>query len=57
MAFNALDMLLGGIEVEQLAGVEPTTLPTGPPADDPGNDLGDAFDSIRRRQVRLMAGL
>jgi hypothetical protein len=57
MAVNALDTLIGGIEVERLAGVQPTTLPTGPPADDPRNQLGDAFDSIRRRQVRLMAGL
>jgi hypothetical protein len=57
MAVNALDRLLGGIEVERLAGVQPTTLPTGPPADDPRNELGDAFDSTSRRQVRLMAGL
>jgi hypothetical protein len=57
MTANALDKLMGAIEVERLAGVEPATLPTGPPADDPGNELGDAFDSIRRRQVRLMAGL
>jgi hypothetical protein len=57
MAVNALDTLMGGIEVEQLAGVKPATLPTGPPVDDPGNELGDALDSIRRRQVRLTAGL
>jgi hypothetical protein len=57
MAVNALDTLMGGIEVERLAGVQPTTLPTGPPADNPRNQLGDAFDSITRRQVRLMAGL
>jgi hypothetical protein len=57
MAVNALDTLVGGIEVERLAGVQLTTLPTGPPADDPRNELGDAFDSTSRRQVRLMAGL
>jgi hypothetical protein len=57
MAVNALDTLLGGIEVERLAGVRPTTLPTGPPADDPRNEHDDAFDSTSRRQVRLMAGL
>jgi hypothetical protein len=57
MAVNALDTLLGGIEVERLAGVQLMTLPTGPPADDPRNELGDAFDSTSRRQVRLMAGL
>jgi hypothetical protein len=57
MAFNALDTLIGGIEVQRLAGVELATLSTGPPVDDPGNEVGDAFDSIRRRQVRLMAGL
>jgi hypothetical protein len=56
MAVNALDTLMGGIEVERLAGVQPATLPTGPPADDP-NELGDAFDSTIRHQVRLMAGL
>jgi hypothetical protein len=57
MAFNALDTLIGGIEVQRLAGVELAPLSTGPPVDDPGNEVGDAFDSIRRRQVRLMAGL
>jgi hypothetical protein len=57
MAINALDRLLGGIEVERLAGIQPTTVPTGPPADDPRNELGGAFDSTSRRQVRLMAGL
>jgi hypothetical protein len=57
MAINALDTLIGGIEVERMAGVQPTTLPTGPPADDPRDELGDAFDSTSRRQVRLMAGL
>jgi hypothetical protein len=57
MVVDALDTLIGGIEVERLAGVQPTTLPTSPPPDNPGNRLGDAFNSIRRRQVRLMAGL
>jgi hypothetical protein len=57
MTANALDTLIGGVEVERLAGVQLTTLPTGPPVDDPGNEHDDVFDSIRRRQVRLMAGL
>lgn len=57
MAVNALDSLMGGIEVERLAGVQPAALSAGPPADNPRNQLGDAFDSIGRRQVRLMAGL
>jgi hypothetical protein len=57
MTANALDTLIGGVEVERLAGVQLTTLPTGPPADDPRNEHDDVFDSIRRRQVRLMAGL
>jgi hypothetical protein len=57
MAIHVLDSLIGGIEVERLAGVQPTTLPTGPPADDTKNEHDDAFDSTSRRQVRLMAGL
>jgi hypothetical protein len=38
MTANALDTLIGGVEVERLAGVQLTTLPTGPPADDPRNE-------------------
>jgi hypothetical protein len=57
MGIHALDSLIGGIEVERLAGVQPTTLPAGPPADDTKNEHDDAFDSTSRRQVRLMGGL
>jgi hypothetical protein len=57
MAVDAMDSLIGAIEVERLPGVQPTTLPVGPPADKANGSFGDPFDSARRRQVRLLAGL
>jgi hypothetical protein len=53
MAVDALDRLIGAIEVERLSGVQPANLPASPPAD----NANDPFHSSRRRQVRLLAGL
>jgi hypothetical protein len=57
MASDALDRLIGAVEVERLPGVKPASLPSGPPADNPNGPLSDPFHSVMRRQVRLLAGL
>jgi hypothetical protein len=57
MASDALDRLIGAVEVERLPGVKAASLPSGPPADKPNGPLGDPIHSVRRRQVRLLAGL
>jgi hypothetical protein len=51
-AIDALNSVMGAVEVDRLPGVRPATLATGPPA----RGSTDAFDSVKRRRVRLLSG-
>jgi hypothetical protein len=51
-AIDALNTVMGAVEVERLPGVQPATLAAGPPA----RGSKDPFDPVKRRRVRLLGG-
>lgn len=55
MAVEALNQLIMQVSAtaENLPGVQATSLPTGPPSD----HNGGPFHSVKRRRVRILAGL